>query len=119
VEETFSGQMRFAGEVFVQFDSSFRAPERSFMEFVGTEGVLYVPKPFKPGKNETLILESDGQAQKITVKSHELYLGEIEDMADAILTGKQPRIRIEDSRNNVAAILALYSSARENKPVSL
>jgi D-xylose 1-dehydrogenase (NADP+, D-xylono-1,5-lactone-forming) len=119
VEETFAGQMRFSGDVFVQFDSSFRAPERSFMEFVGTEGVLYVTNPFKPGKHETLILESDGQAQKISVKSHDLYLGEIEDMADAILTGKQPRVRMEDSRNNVAAILALYSSARENKPVSL
>ena len=119
VDETFVGQMRFPGEVFMQFDSSFRLPDRSFMEIVGTEGVLYVSAPFKPGVNETLLLDKDGKVQKIPVKGQELYLGEVEDMADAIFEGKKPRVSIEDSRNNVTAILALLSSAQQNKPVSL
>jgi D-xylose 1-dehydrogenase (NADP+, D-xylono-1,5-lactone-forming) len=119
VDEYFTGQLRFPGDVVLQFDSSFRIPERSFMEFVGTEGVLYVPKPFKPGKRETLLLEKAGRVQKIAVKSEELYLGEVEDLADAILLGKRPRITIKDSYNNVAAIIALLSSAQQNKPVRL
>jgi hypothetical protein len=35
-------------------------------------------------------------------------------MADAILLGKPPRIPLEDSRANVATILALLKSARKN-----
>jgi hypothetical protein len=48
-----------------------------------------------------------------------LYIGEVEDMADAIVLGKVPRISLDDSRANVAAIFALLESARVNKPVKL
>jgi D-xylose 1-dehydrogenase (NADP+, D-xylono-1,5-lactone-forming) len=119
VDETFAGQMRFAGDVFVQFDSSFRAPQRSFMEFIGSKGVLHVPVPFKPGIRESLLIEVGEKIKKIPVKGQKLYLGEVEDMADAILNGKPPVITLADSRNNVAVILALLVSARENRPVSL
>jgi D-xylose 1-dehydrogenase (NADP+, D-xylono-1,5-lactone-forming) len=119
VDEYFSGQLRFPGEVVLQFDSSFRVPDRAFMEFVGTEGVLFISNPFKPRKRETLLLNRAGKVQKIPVKSPELYLGEIEDMADAILSGKQPRITLTDSYNNVAVIKALLTSAQQNQPVSL
>jgi hypothetical protein len=47
----------------------------------------------------------------------ELYLGEVEDMADAVLLGRAPRISLEESRGNVAALVALYRAARENRPV--
>jgi D-xylose 1-dehydrogenase (NADP+, D-xylono-1,5-lactone-forming) len=119
VDETFAGQMRFAGDVFVQFDSSFRAPQRSFMEFIGSKGVLHVPVPFKPDKRESLLLEVGENIKKIPVKGQELYLGEVEDMAAVILEGKAPAISLADSRNNIAVILALLASARENRPVSL
>lgn len=119
VDEYFSGQLRFPGDVVLQFDSSFRVPERAFMEFVGTEGVLYVSNPFKPGNSETILLQRSGGVEKISVNSQELYLGEIEDMADAILLGKTPRITIADSYNNVATILGLLTSAQQNEPVSL
>jgi D-xylose 1-dehydrogenase (NADP+, D-xylono-1,5-lactone-forming) len=119
VDEYFTGQLRFPGDIILQFDCSFRMADRAFMEFVGTDGVLHISEPFKPGKNEMLLLERDGQIQKITVKGQDLYLGEVEDMADAILLGKQPRVTISDSYNNVATILAILSSAQQNKPVSL
>jgi predicted dehydrogenase len=48
-----------------------------------------------------------------------LYIGEVEDMADAILLGKEPRISLEDSRANVGVIFALLESARVGKPVKL
>jgi D-xylose 1-dehydrogenase (NADP+, D-xylono-1,5-lactone-forming) len=119
VDETFAGQMRFAGDVFVQFDSSFRAPRRFFMEFIGSKGVLHVPAPFNPGKRESLLLEVGEKIRKIPVKGQELYLGEVEDMAEVILEGKVPAISLADSRNNTAAILALLASARAKRPVSL
>jgi D-xylose 1-dehydrogenase (NADP+, D-xylono-1,5-lactone-forming) len=119
VDETFAGQMRFAGDVFAQFDSSFRAPQRSFMEFIGSKGILHVPVPFKPGIRESLLLTVGEKTKKIPVNGEELYLGEVEDMAGVILDGKSPGIPLADSRNNVATILALLVSARENRPVSL
>jgi hypothetical protein len=38
-------------------------------------------------------------------------------MADAILLGRPPRVSLADSRSNVAAIVALLRSARENRPL--
>jgi xylose dehydrogenase (NAD/NADP) len=119
VDETFAGQMHFSGDIVAQFDSSFRTPQRSFMEFIGSEGVLQVPTPFKPGPRETLLLEVNNHVRKIPVKGQELYLGEVEDMADVILEGKPPHLSLADSRSNVATILALLDSARQNRPIAL
>jgi predicted dehydrogenase len=101
IDDTFLGQMRFVGDVYAQFDSSFVIPFHTYMEIVGDEGTLIVPRPFKPGLNEKIFLVRDEKTETIKVKGQELYLGEVEDMADAILLGKTPRITLEDSRANV------------------
>jgi predicted dehydrogenase len=89
------------------------------MEFVGREGTVTVPAPFKPGLNEQITLTRDDQSEAIVIPGQELYSGEVEDMADAVLLGQSPRVSLADSRNNVAALLALLHSAREGKPVAL
>jgi D-xylose 1-dehydrogenase (NADP+, D-xylono-1,5-lactone-forming) len=119
IDETFVGQMRFANDVLVQFDSSFAIPFHAFMEIVGVEGTLNVPKPFQPYKNEKIYLTQGDKTETIKIKGQELYIGEVEDMADAILLGKEPRISLEDSRANVGVISALLESARVGKPVKL
>jgi hypothetical protein len=43
----------------------------------------------------------------------------VENMADAILLGREPRISFEDSRANVGVINALLESARVGKPVRI
>ncbi len=116
-DDSFVGQMRFANGILMQFDSSFRLPSRSYMEIVGSKGVLKIPNPFKPGKNNVLSLIEGDSETTLTMKGGELYMGEVEDMCDAILPGKPPRISLEDSRNNIAAILALLNSAKTGKPV--
>ncbi len=117
VDEGFAGQLRFAGNVVAQFDCSFRAPLRAHMEIVGSEGTIDVPRPFKPGLNEQVLLTRGDEAQAIAIPGQELYLGEVEDMADAVLLGKDPRVSLADSRGNVAAIVALLRSAREGRPI--
>ena len=118
IDETFVGQLRFAGDVHAQFDSSFVIPNHSFMEIVGSEGTLSIPTPFKPGVNERIFLTRDEKIETIKVKGQELYLGEVEDMADAILLGKDSLVSLHDSRVNVAVINALLESARVGKPVT-
>jgi hypothetical protein len=43
----------------------------------------------------------------------------VEDIADAILLGKLPRVAFGDSLVNTAIILALFESAKSGKPVML
>ncbi len=116
---TFVGQMRFANDVHAQFDCGFQSPLRSFLEIVGSEGSLVVPKPFKPGRGERIFLTREDKTETIKIPGQELYIGEVEDMADAVLLGRPPRVSLTDSRANTAAVLALLESARSGKPVLL
>ena len=119
VDETFVGQLRFPSGAMAQFDCGFRAPFRTQVEIVGSEGTLLVPRPFKPGLRERLVLTRGDEAEIVDVTGEALYSGEIEDMADAILLGKPPRVSLEDSRGTCAALVALLQSASENRPVRL
>jgi len=119
VDETFIGEMRFPNNVYAQFDSGFRTPQRTHIELVGDKGSITLKKPFTPWLNEEIVLINDNEKKIITVPGQDLYLGEVENMADAILDGVPPRMSLADSRNNVATIWALLQSARTGKPVSL
>ncbi len=119
VDETFIGQMKFSNDIFMQFDCSFEIPFHTFMEFVGSEATLNIPAPFKPNENEKIYLTRDDKTETIKIKGQELYIGEVEDMADAILSGKEPRISLDDSRGNVMTIKALLESARTGRPAKI
>ena len=115
IDATFVGQMRFAKNVLAQFDSSFVIPFRAFMEIIGSEGTLNIPNPYKPNLNEKIYLTRGDKTETIKVKGQELYIGEVEDMADAILLGHESRISLDDSRANVGVIRSLLESARSGK----
>jgi predicted dehydrogenase len=119
IDDTFVGQMRFEQDVLAQFDSSFAIPFHVFMEIIGSEGTLNVPNPYKPGLAEKIYLTRGDKLETIRIRGQELYIGEVEDMADAILLGKGPRVSLDDSRANVAVICALLEAARQGKPVSV
>jgi len=117
VDEVFAGQLRFAGGVYSQFDCGFRAPFRTHLEIVGSDGTIVVPRPFKPGLDEQIHLARGDRTETMVIPGQELYIGEVEDMADAILNGQTPRVSLEDSRGNVATIVALLRSAHEGRPM--
>ena len=119
VDMTFAGQMRFPNEVLAQFTSGFNIAWQSYMLILGEEGNIYVPSPFRTEDKVSPILRRGDKVEEVRVRWDELYQGEVEDMADAILDGKPPRISLADSRANVAAILALLESARTGRPVQM
>ena len=119
IDEAFIGQMRFEGDIHTQFDSSYTTPAHTYVEVVGSEATLIIPNPFKPGLNEKIFLVRKGKTKAIKVNGPELYSGEVEDMADAILNEKSSCISLADSRVNVSTILALIESAHTNAPVIL
>ena len=119
IDETFVGQIRFNHEVYAQFDCGFATPSHTFIEIIGSEGTLNILNPYKPGVDEKIFLTRGDKTETIKVKGQELYIGEVEDMADAILLGHSPRISLDDSRANVAVIYALLESARSGKSILL
>ncbi|HEX7542294.1 MAG TPA: Gfo/Idh/MocA family oxidoreductase [Anaerolineales bacterium] len=119
VDEVFAAQMRFPEDVYAQFDCSVKIPYHVFMEIVGVEATLIIPNPYNPGVKEMLYLTRGGKTETIAVKGTEPYISEVEDMADAILLGKPPRVSLADSRANTAAILALFESANTGKPITI
>ncbi len=118
VDEAFTGQLAL-GEVVAQFDAGFRAPLRTHLEVVGTEGVITAAAPFKPGPGAHLLLSRGEATEMIAVDEQPLYIGELDDLADAATLGREPRVTLADSRGNVATIVALYESARTGRPVAV
>ena len=119
VDESFFGQLHFSNDVYAQFDCGFRTPQRTHIELVGDKGNITIKTPFTPRLNEEIIVTNGDEKRVITTPGEDLYLGEVENMADAILEGKATRMSLADSRNNVATIQALLRSAQEGKPVTL
>jgi D-xylose 1-dehydrogenase (NADP+, D-xylono-1,5-lactone-forming) len=121
VDVAFAGQLRFPASVVLQCDTGFRAAFRRDVEIVGSEASLFIPNPFKPGPSEPVHLVRGDERQTIDVAGSDahLYLGEVEDLADAVRLGRPPAVSLADSRGTVAAIVALLRSAREGRPVGL
>jgi predicted dehydrogenase len=120
VDAVFSGQLRFASGLLAQFDCGFRAPYRTAMEMVGTTGAIELGSPFKPAGGEWIAIKRGDRVELIeSPRASHLYQGEIEDMERAVLNNQPPRISLENSRGNVATILALLESARSGQAVRL
>jgi predicted dehydrogenase len=119
IDDLFAGTLHF-GKVLAQFDCGFCVPLRTHLEVVGTRGAIAVPMPFKPGLEERMVITRDDGSETVAVTGQQLYAGEIEDFADAVLLGRAPRVSLADSRANVATLVALYESARRGGvPVDL
>jgi xylose dehydrogenase (NAD/NADP) len=119
IDVYFAGHLLFPGDVIVQFDCSFTSPFKTIMEITGEKGRITILVPFKPGMREKIQVDFNGQTRFIRMKSMKLYSGEVNDIENAIVYGKQPRISLDDSRGNIAAIEALYKSANLLKPIDI
>ncbi len=121
VDEVFTGQMHYAGGRMAQFSCGFRTPEYAFVEVLGTDGRLILNKPFKPGLtgNEFFLENEEGETTEIPVPEEALYIGEVEDLQAAILDGAEPYLSLDETRDHVRTLLALYESAASNSPVKL
>lgn len=113
VDETFVGQMRYPGGGLAQIACSFRNPFNTQMEIIGREGRLSLNRPFTAVEDNRRLLfyPANGEVQEIPVPEQELYIGEVEDMHAAILDGAPTYLTLEETRNHVRTVLALYQSA--------
>jgi xylose dehydrogenase (NAD/NADP) len=120
VDLSFAGVLRFPGDVLAVVDSSFVAPFHTSVDIVGSVATLRVASPFKPGPEASIVIVGeDGSSREVPAEGQELYSGEVEDLARAVLDGAPPRMSLADSRGNVAALVALYEAARTGMSVPL
>jgi predicted dehydrogenase len=119
IDETFAGQLVFPGGVLAQIDAGFRSPFRAELEIAGTTGTIRVRHPWKPALDLPILLTRGEETESVAVAECDRYLLEIEDLADAVRTGRPPRVSLAESRGNVATIVALLDSARVGRPVKL
>jgi predicted dehydrogenase len=121
VDELFMGQMHYADDRMAQFTCSFRTPFHTLVEVLGTEGRLTFTEPFRIdlGAAQLFYHDVDGNVTEIEVPDEYLYSGEVEDMQAAILEGASPYLSLEESRNHVRTIVALYKAAETHEPLAL
>lgn len=122
VDEVFAGQMRYANGAVAQISSSFCTPWHTFAEIIGTEGRLTMSRPFvghNDGQRQLMFYPKASEPEEITVPEMSLYLGEVEDLQAAVFDGRSPYLTLEETRNHVKTVLALYQSARTDQFVTL
>lgn len=120
VDESFIGALHYGNGAMAQISSAFRTPWYTHFDVMGTEGRLVMTRPFTGTEGEERRLTFvgvDDAALELAVPEQELYAGEVEDMNDAILTGRPPYIGLNETRDHVRTVLALYESARRGERV--
>lgn len=121
VDETFAAQMTYANGGIAQIGASFRTPFYISTDIFGTLGRLSLNRPFvdmQKGRH-LVFYPNQGSPKEIPVPEKELYLGEVEDMHAAILDGAPPYLSLQETRDHVRTVLALYTSARTAAVVNL
>jgi predicted dehydrogenase len=121
VDVVLTGQMSYSDGQSAQISSSFLSPFHMSVEIYGTEGLISIPNPFT-GMEKTgffYYTPPDGDPDKVNFPRKDLYLGEVEDIEDALLNGATPLVSLEETRDHIRTVLALLESAQTGKPASL
>ncbi len=122
VDEAFSGTLHYANGAMAQISSGFRMPFHTHFEVLGTQGRLDFTRPFNgmdtPDARLTFF-DGKNTPHDLLFPHDDLYIGEVEDMHQAILTMRPPYIRLHETRDHVRTVLALYESARRGERVFL
>jgi predicted dehydrogenase len=113
------GTMRFAGDVVAQFESSFLAPRRQYLEVVGDEAVLQVEAPFRADWPGEVRLVRGDEAEVVDVPAANSYRLELDNMADAAAGSAPALLGRDDALGQARAIEALYRSAAAGEVVTL
>ncbi len=94
------------------FDSSFELPWGQFAEVVGDRGRLTIPRPFTPGRAETVVrIEVGDEVIERRFEAVDQYQLEVEHFADCARTGAQPYLTEADATTQAATIEAVYRAA--------
>jgi predicted dehydrogenase len=119
VDMSLFGTMSFAGDVVAQFDASFAAPRRQYLEVVGEEGVLLAHAPWRIDWPGELQLMRGDETETVDVPVANSYTLQLENMAAAFAGTEPALLGREDALGQARTIEALYRSAESGASVTL
>ena len=123
IDTAFDAQMRFSNDVVAQISSGYRRPLEWGATLAGSEGIVDLDEPWKPGYEGTVsslrIRGHEGDPETLTLSGPDPYLCEVAAMEACILDGAEPVVPLALSRQFLKTVLALYQSAAPRQYVSL
>lgn len=120
VDSAFCGTLIFPAGAIAQIQCGYQQPLRSHAEIVGDNGTLRLPYAYGLlwDKPEPLELEAGERKESFSIEPANPYQCEIVHLCDRILEGKSPHVPLEDARNSIAVVQALYHSARAGTQIN-
>lgn len=122
VDVAMIAQLKFANGVMAQISAGFRSPFREGAHLVGSQGMIQIMEPWKPGlfgKNTYLTFATLDQTETLTIPASNPYLAEVEAMEACVLDGAEPVVPLSLSRDFLRTVLAIYESAESGRLVTL
>jgi len=120
VDDTLVGVLEFPNGVLARFESSIESYHRRRAEIRGTDGAIVIDDPWTPGEDQARIfVQRNKKEETIVAPGANVYQLEIEAFVRALRTREPLRWPPEDGVKNMAAIDALYESARSGNTVAV
>ncbi|MET3939840.1 xylose dehydrogenase (NAD/NADP) [Paenibacillus sp. PvP094] len=116
-----SGLLEFNDHVGVTFDSSMWAAFRNTLEVLGSDGIIEVPSAFisNPDRSSNFYVTAGGERREVEVPQVNHYSLQGDDMARAVLQGKNMRFASSDAVANMKVLEACLRSAEERTRITL
>lgn len=127
VDMTLIGQLRFSNNMAAQISCGMRSANRRGAQIIGTEGMLVVLDHLSgaewpgdpPQTGQLTYSDTKGNQRVIEIPAVDAYEGEVQAMEACILDGAEPVVSIEQSREFLKSVLALYQSARTGQVITI
>ncbi|HVH30320.1 MAG TPA: Gfo/Idh/MocA family oxidoreductase [bacterium] len=119
VDVRLAGMLRFATATAL-IDCGLRAPYRQLCEIVGSDGSIWVPRPFQPEEDPGVVVVRSGkQEDRVELPGTNQYTLMIDHMGTCILEKQPPRFPADDAVANMRVLDALAASARSGQIAAL
>jgi len=120
VDNTLIGTLEFPNGILAQIECSIECFERVRAEITGTKGAILLESPWNPGnRHAEFVLRRETGTERVETLGANRFQLEVEDFANAVLTGTPPRWPAEDAVANMAALDALMAAARTGTPIAI
>ncbi|MDT0121006.1 Gfo/Idh/MocA family oxidoreductase [Paenibacillus sp. RRE4] len=116
-----SGLLEFDNHVGVTFDSSMWAAFRNTLEVLGSDGIIEVPSAYiaRTDSSSNFYVTAGGERREVEVQQVNHYALQGDDMARAVLQGKELRFAPSDAAANMKVLEACLRSAEERTRITL
>jgi len=120
VEDVCAALLEFEGGGYAAVETYLCTPMdacRRDLEINGSKGTLWTTGTIGQTPGGTLTLRTEKKTRTFKSDNRNMYLGEVEAFAGAILSGKEPPVGPEDGLHSQELVAAVYESAKTGKRV--